>query len=418
LPRISPLGLLIIEKIPLFALSILSISVTLMSVRNKYQNDEQRIVTLIEKIYNAIFSYAAYIEKLLFPSDLSVYYPMPTAFPMWQVLVAALVLTVITFFACMQAGKRRWLFVGWFWYLLMLLPACGLVRAGLWPAMADRFVYLAYIGLFIIATWGIEEFSFGMRYKKTALCVGSFIIIAALMFSTIRQATYWKDSGSLFSHAIAVTGENDIAYANLGYYYFSKHDYRNAFDLFLKAAVIDPLKVDYEYANGALAYNQKDYTKAIPWFMKALKKNENHMGSLFFMGIAYEKIGDEKNAIYCFDRILESNSPDMNNYKQKASLRLRFFLWPKLKGELDSLRKTIQSRPYNRYAKLELAETLYQYGLLDDALTIYKELEKNGYRNWLMFYHVGEICRRQGKVDQALAYYGKSRASCEKKSGG
>ena len=151
----------------------------------------------------ALLSYALYLKKALLPHDLAVFYPYPSGVSRWTFAGACLVLAGITFVA-MRAKDRPYLAVGWLWYLVTLVPVIGLVQVG-GQAMADRYTYVPGIGLFIMAAWGVPElFRAGpLRTWVLALLAGGAVL--ACMMVTPGQVSHWRNTISLFSHALAVT---------------------------------------------------------------------------------------------------------------------------------------------------------------------------------------------------------------------
>ena len=109
------------------------------------------------RIANALVSYVAYLEKLIYPVDLTCFYPFPETVPFWKAALSFVFLIAVSVAAVKSLLKRPYITFGWFWYLGTLVPVIGLVQAGLWPAIADRFVYVPYIGIFIILSWGSAE---------------------------------------------------------------------------------------------------------------------------------------------------------------------------------------------------------------------------------------------------------------------
>jgi tetratricopeptide (TPR) repeat protein len=212
----------IIEKIPLFALSLIA-SLIVLYVQSK--------ATLVRGIHqfpigfrieNALLAYAGYIGKLFYPLNLGILYPYPlTDPPMWQVAAAGLLLLGITIVVFRFSNNRRWLIIGWFWYLGTLVPVIGLVQVGL-QSMADRYTYIPLIGLFIIVSWGAAELAEKLKCKPAVLAASAVVVLSFLSFLTYRQVSFWKDSITLFEHTVAVTRDNDILHYNLGRLYLQQ----------------------------------------------------------------------------------------------------------------------------------------------------------------------------------------------------
>ena len=110
---------------------------------------------------------------------------------------------------------------GWLWYLGMLVPVIGFVQVG-WQGHADRYTYLPQIGLYIAVTWMLTDFTRAWRLQRTVMGVAALIVVGALGWRCWLQASYWRDSETLFTHALAVTRNNDVALNNLGIIFLEK----------------------------------------------------------------------------------------------------------------------------------------------------------------------------------------------------
>jgi len=175
---------LVLEKIPLFILSSICIYFSVLSFQRFNIAISTALVPMKLRIANALVSYVKYITKMVWPQNLTVYYPYPDKLPAWQVIGAALLLICVTFLALRWVKPKPYFAVGWLWYLGTLVPGVGLVQAGLWPAMADRFTYVPLIGLFICIAWSVPNFFGCWRYRK-----GGFIVCSATIVSILTLLT-------------------------------------------------------------------------------------------------------------------------------------------------------------------------------------------------------------------------------------
>ena len=205
---------LVVEKVPLVVLSIGSAIVTFLLQERSAGSIAQLPFTW--RIENAIVSYVTYIWEMFWPVDLTAFYPHPeNHLAFWQVALAAAFLIAITLFAFASRRTRPYLLVGWLWYLSMLLPVIGIVEVGL-QGHADRYTYLPQIGLYLAITWFITDLSVSLQYRKKVLAPVAAIVIAALSACAWKQTSFWRDSETLWTHALAVTRGNDVAHTNLG----------------------------------------------------------------------------------------------------------------------------------------------------------------------------------------------------------
>ena len=167
------------------------------------------IYTLGIRIANALVSYLIYITKMIWPDNLAVFYPHPGMLPFWQ-CSGLLLLAAVTFAVFRTAKRFPYLPVGWLWFTGTLVPVIGIVQVG-GQAMADRYTYIPSIGLFIMAAWGIPGIFKKRRYGKEILAASSALCLPCLFVLTVIQVGYWRDSVTLFDHALNVTENNYFA---------------------------------------------------------------------------------------------------------------------------------------------------------------------------------------------------------------
>jgi hypothetical protein len=199
---------LFVEKIPLFVMVIASSIVTFIVQK---QGGTMRIAqdyNFPVRAANAFISYMQYIFKTIYPAGLSYFYlhPGPNVSFFYAVLSAVFLLSV-TFLVLRYAKNHRYMAVGWLWFLGTLVPVIGFVQVGI-QAMADRYSYIPLTGLFIIAAWGLPELLAKWPHRKIAIWISSLTVLFVLTLLTYFQAGYWKDSITLYQHAMKVTGAN------------------------------------------------------------------------------------------------------------------------------------------------------------------------------------------------------------------
>ncbi len=210
----SEIRRLIIEKIPLFALSILCSVVTFLIQERSAGSLEQ--LPLGWRIENAIVSAVTYIWQMFWPTRLAVFYPHPEdRLAIWQVALALGLLIAITALAFIYRKTRPYLLVGWLWYVIMLLPVIGIVQVGL-QGHADRYTYLPHIGLYVVLTWLIADVFSLVRYRRAVLAAAGVTVLVALSACAWNQTSSWRNSEALWTRALAVTTDNETAHTNFG----------------------------------------------------------------------------------------------------------------------------------------------------------------------------------------------------------
>jgi len=242
---------LLYEKIPLFVLTALSCIVTYIV---QEEGGAVRAWPLSVRISNAFVSYITYIGKTIWPTGLAFLYPLPPSFPIWQVFGAVFLVIAITVLVIWKAEKIPYAAVGWLWYAGTLVPVIGLVQVG-FQSRADRYTYIPLIGLFIIAAWGISEFSKKWRYRHQALFASSLVVLACLSMVTWTQVRYWENSFTIFGRALNVTDNNYISYDGRAHAYGNLGNYQQAIKDYDKVLEIKP-----DYA-GAYISRGKAYAK-------------------------------------------------------------------------------------------------------------------------------------------------------------
>jgi Tfp pilus assembly protein PilF len=211
---------MIVEKIPLFALSAAAAAATMFAQTVTMASLEQ--LPLLPRLKNAAVSLIIYLRQMFWPTDLAVFYPHPhDHLNTWVALMAAALIVAITLIAILAHQKYPYVFVGWFWYLILLVPVLGVVQAGL-QARADRFTYLPHIGVTMLLTWTCADLTQRWRNRQIILASAATCVIAGSMILSYNQTTYWRDSISLWEHALAVTPDNQTAHQNLAAALWSK----------------------------------------------------------------------------------------------------------------------------------------------------------------------------------------------------
>jgi hypothetical protein len=205
----------LLEKLPLLALAAASGSIAVAVHRRAGALPELEALPLAARLGNAMISYWRYLGKMLWPAGLAVHYPHPgLELSAGIVLLAGLSLTALTAAALVLAPRRPWLAVGWLWYLGALVPMIGIVQFGS-HAMADRFAYLPSIGYFIAVVWLGAEATRSLRVPTMVVSAAVAAIVAAFCVATMAQSALWRDSRTLYEHALAVTERNWMAHYGL-----------------------------------------------------------------------------------------------------------------------------------------------------------------------------------------------------------
>ena len=206
---------LVWEKLPLFAVAGLLSWVTMRVQGAAGAMIPLDVLPMRTRLANLPMSYLRYIGKALWPTDLAIAYPYELHWPPWQVAGASVLLLVVTA-AILRLGPRRgYARTGWLWYGITLLPVIGIVQVGP-QSIADRYTYVPLIGLCMLVTWGVCDLAARWRHGPGAVGFAALVIVAACLLVTWRQVGFWRNSYTVFEHALAVTTDNAVAHAYLG----------------------------------------------------------------------------------------------------------------------------------------------------------------------------------------------------------
>ncbi|MBY0277813.1 tetratricopeptide repeat protein [Candidatus Binatia bacterium] len=210
-----PLGTaaLLREYLPLLAIVLAAAVVTFAAQRSSGAVATLAALPLGFRLQNVVVTYAAYLWSLAWPTELAVFYPYRTL-PVVEVVASLVLLIGLSALAWRTRRTRPYLLIGWLWYLGTLLPVIGVVKAGD-QAMADRFTYLPAIGIFLAATWALADAAARDPRARRALAPAALIVLATCLLTTRAQVRHWRDSVTLFEHALAVTAQNPLAELNL-----------------------------------------------------------------------------------------------------------------------------------------------------------------------------------------------------------
>ncbi|HKM85072.1 MAG TPA: tetratricopeptide repeat protein [Terriglobales bacterium] len=285
----TPPAKLFLEKIPLLALSAASAAMTLYAQRAGGAVGSAELLPLTMRVKNAIYSYLIYMEKAVWPSRLAVFYSHPEgSLALWKVLTAAAVLAAITA-ASWHFRERRYLLVGWLWFLGTLAPMIGIVQVGR-QAWADRYAYLPLWGLFVIGVWLASEGATRISLSRTAQIAIAAAVLLGYSAAAHIQIQYWRDSYSLFAHAIQVTDANPIAEGNLGSALMEMRRPDLAVPHLERAIQLMPTFSTAHYDLGTLLQRQNELDRAQQEYQLALQyapdereaaQTHNNLGVLF-----------------------------------------------------------------------------------------------------------------------------------------
>jgi len=306
-----------IDKIPLFVIGVAVLIPTFIGQAHAIGG-----IPLTTRLSTALTSYLAYLGKMLVPRNLAVVYPYRVDADARTVTVCVIVLIAITVAALI---RKRYAAMGWLWYVITIIPVIGIVQVGA-QSMADRFTYIPSIGLIAAAVWLVADL-LPMRLAAGIAAI-AIAIFAAL---SIQQVAFWRDSETLFTHALSVTENNVLAELSLGDALQAQDRTHDATQHYLEAARMShgaPLPLA---AAGAALIREQRFDEAVPLLQQALAQNPNEPGAQANLklalsgptaavwnnrGVAYANQNDFPNAEHAY---LEAIKSDPKHYDARMN---------------------------------------------------------------------------------------------------
>ncbi len=331
------------EKLPFFVLTFASTAISYWGVKAGGNILSEQAVPWSVRLGNVPVSYARYLIKLVWPTDLAILYPMPAHLAFWQVAGALLLVGGISLWALLRARSAPYLLVGWFTFLGVLVPTIGLVQAG-GQAIADRYSYIPSIGLFVAVVWGLADWARrgqsaihpastapvagvsarraeagrpepyrGLTARERWAAAAAVLALAACGVTAWHQAGYWRNGLALWTHCVEVTGEGNVtAVFHRGYARQLAGRVDEALEDYRKVLEHEPARPlanlnDYLYANlnlGAILIARGHLSEATNYFRRALEIRPEEAKAHADMGLALRELGDYPGALtHCAEAI-------------------------------------------------------------------------------------------------------------------
>ena len=403
--KTETLASLVKEKIPLFILVVGASVTTYMVQKSGGAMRSTEFSSLYSSTANALVSYLEYLGKMAWPRGLSVFYPHPgNALPVWKAMICGLVLAGITVWVVRAIRCAPYLAVGWLWYLGTLVPVIGIVQVGE-QAMADRYMYIPLIGIFIAIAWGLAELVKNGKQKLLSLLVFIFILAAL----TWTQASHWKNGITLFEHAILVTKNKTpsfvIVYNNLGHALASEKRYEEAVMQYRQAIKINPF---YSKAHNNLGHalsELKRYDEAIERYRQAISIEANYAEAYNNLANALGKEGKLKESIAYYNEAIRFKS---DYAEAHFNLGVALGRQSRSKEAIVQYRQALQIKPDFAWAHNNLAILLGQRGDFVGAISHYQQAITFDSGFAKAHNNLGSTLAQQGKFKEATAHFEKA----------
>ena len=302
-PKLKPMLPLIWEKMPFLGVALVFGVLTIYAVSGLGALGAATKYPFAGRFQNALLAYLGYLKQTLWPTGLAVFYPYPETFPAWRTVGAGLAGLVLSALLLWAPRQRPYLAAGWLWYVVTLLPVIGLIQVGNF-SRADRFTYVPLIGVFLAISWGAHELTRRWRYQLTALSMAGGAMLFLCLGLTRQQLGHWKESETLFQHALEVTENNYTAHDNLGNALLERGQSDEAIRQFQEAIRLKPdgAEAHYSFGNAFLARGQSD--EAIRQFQEAIRLKPDCALPHNNLGVALLKKGQIDEAINPFQEAI------------------------------------------------------------------------------------------------------------------
>ena len=364
------LSFLIWEKLPFFALTLASSVITYLVQHTAGATRLSETLPLVYRAGNASWSYLAYIGRTLWPRDLAVLYPHAARdLPVWLGAAAGVTLLLITLLFLRMVRRRPYLTVGWLWYLGTLVPVIGLVQVGR-QANADRYTYVPLIGLFMAAAWLLRETALRRPKLRPALAALSLLAVLALGWGAWNQCRVWKNSHTLFTHALAVTENNFFIHFQYGSYLDSEGDIRGALSHLNKAVRINPHHSNTQQNLGIAYIHAGDVEQALYHMREAVRIHPGNAAALSNLGLTLARLGKTSEAVKHLTeavRLEPKSAPTHNN------LGFALARHGRMKQAEDHLRTAVRLEPQYASAHGSLGVVLAIQGRFEEAEAHFQE---------------------------------------------
>lgn len=398
-PLRRPLGRrLLLEKLPLFALVAASSVATFLAQRQSGAVSALAALPLASRVANAAVAYIRYIEKMVWPTELTVLYPYSRDLGS-RAGIAVVLLIAITV-AAVAMRRHRYVLVGWLWYLGMLVPVIGLVQVGI-QSMADRYTYLPFVGLFIIIAWGIPDLFRALPNRRVAIPAAAALVIAACAITARAQVRYWRNSLMLWEHADRVTPGDAHVETALGSLLAEKGKVAEAKALYTDALRREPQFAEAHNKLGVILADQGRPADAIPHYEAALRFKPSLAEARYNLGNALAAEGKFDEAIAQYHSALRLRPDDPATHNGLGSALDD-------SGRLDEAiaeyQQALRLNPQFADAHNNLGTARAKQGKTDEAILEFLEALKLNPNQADAHYNVAVMLNSKGRTGEAVQH--------------
>ena len=398
--------ILLREKIPLIAIAGAAGVITYLAQQSGGGIKSVAMVSISDRIYNALISYVGYIVNMLWPFKLACYYPFPTDFALWRVGGSILLLVLITWVAVQSARQHPYLIVGWLWYLGTLIPVIGLVKIGAF-AMADRYSYVPLIGIYVLVAWGLPELTARLPHRRALMAWFAALALIICMVATWHQVGFWQNKSTLFTRTLKVTSNNWFAHNALGLDFLKREKFDQAIEQFNKAMHIVPNYITTYINLGRTYAKQNNLSEAIRYMSTAERMNPAQADVHQSLGILYEQQGDSEKAVAHFSRALELGPETAIAHKHLGNLMA---VSGKTDGAIEHYTRSLTLKPGDARVHYNLGLAFEKQGNDPKAAEQYRAALQINPKDANTYYNLANVMTRQKNYEAAIVHYQKALA--------
>ena len=396
-------GRIIFEKIPLLILSTALCAATFWAQTGGMVPVEK--LPLMVRIDNALVTCVTYLQQMIWPTRLAVFYPHPEdSLQLLEVALAVGLLALFTVAAIALRHKCPYLITGWFWYLGMLTPVIGIIQVGS-QAHADRYTYLPQIGLYLLATWATTDALASWPHRRRILGATAGVALIALTWRAWIQTSYWRNSESLWLHALAVTSENPVAHNSFGLLLLGHDRVDEAIDQFQMAANIDPGFVDAQNNLSVALTKKRRADEAITHLRRILEWYPEEAKTHYNLGNALLQKGELNDAVAAYEKAL-SIQPRYADAHYNLGIALE------RNGRVDEAiaqyQKALQDKPDYAEAYYMLGNDLLKKGRVDEAVASYQKALRIRADYPQVQNNIGLALMQKGRPSEAIVHWEKT----------
>jgi tetratricopeptide (TPR) repeat protein len=390
-----------LEKLPFFVLAVVASYVTFMVQRQGGAVMSVVSLPLRARVGNALVSYCRYLGKLLWPTDLAVFYPHSGHWPLATVLLAGLLLVILSVLFFVKRRQCPFLLMGWLWYCGTLVPVIGLVQVGV-QAMADRYAYIPSLGMLILAIWGANDLARHWRYRAIALSAVGLAAVVLCFGATRQQLGYWHDSETLLRHALAVTENNSVVHYYLGNALLDKSQINDAISEYQEAVRLAPGYAEARLHLGVALSEKGQLDEAISQFQEVIRLEPDDLDARYDLGLALYNKGQMDEAIHQYQEVIRLKPDDIEALN---NLGIAFAAKRRFDEAIQNYRRAIEINPNYFGALNNLGTALTAKGQLDEAIESYRKAIGIDPAQPATYVFLGMALEKAGRTGEAIDAY-------------